>query len=298
MHSHTELVSESKIKSHTKRFFASAQNDGDNQTYRHTEALAEVSNKQNSNNRFFASAQNDRICNKAAFTLAEVLITLGIIGIISAITIPMLITKYQKQQTIIRLKGAYSQLNQALRRSTIDNEEVSGWDFSSPNWADKYLIPYLVGTKQHWKDLSASDSIPYKEVSGRRETGLALMRPGFGGTSIYTMLNGVDIFFYDHRPNATTSGWRTDIVVDINGVLTKPNQFGKDAFFFQLWEDGSLLPMGYKTTYECHVPGDFDREFLKKGTCLNYGCNKNGRGMWCAALLMKDGWQILSDYPW
>ena len=264
-HSHSELVSESKIKSHTKRFFA--------------------------------SAQNDRVHNKAAFTLAEVLITLGVIGVVAALTLPTLINNYQKKQAATRLKAAYSQLTQAIRMSTAENEEVSGWDCDSPNWFDRYLLNYMVGIKHQWKDLSAPDSIPYKQISGNRETGLAMLRPGFGGTEVYTLLNGVDIFFYSNR-KFDTKGLKTSFIIDTNGTSTKPNQFGKDTFYFSLWEDGSLLPMGYKTTNECHVPGDFDREFLKKGTCLNYGCNKNGRGMWCAALLMKDGWQILSDYPW
>ena len=49
---------------------------------------------------------------KKAFTLAEVLITLGIIGVVAAITIPGLITKYQKLATVVKLKKVYSQLNQ------------------------------------------------------------------------------------------------------------------------------------------------------------------------------------------
>lgn len=225
------------------------------------------------------------------------MITLGIIGVVAAITIPMLITKYQKQQTIIRLKGVYSQLNQAIRRSTIDNEEVSGWDFDSPNWFDKYLADYLVGTQQKWKDLSDENAIPYKQASGARETGLALLRPGFGGSKVYSMLNGVEFIFYIDT-NSNTPNYATSVIIDINSTYNGPNQFGKDTFMFSLWKDGAFLPMGYRSTSECKVPDGFDREFLKKGSCLSYGCNKNGRGMWCAALLMKDGWQMLPDYPW
>lgn len=39
-----------------------------------------------------------------SFTMAEVLITLGIIGIVAAMTLPALIQKYQKQETSARLK--------------------------------------------------------------------------------------------------------------------------------------------------------------------------------------------------
>ena len=52
--------------------------------------------------------------SKAAFTLAEVLITLGIIGIVAALTMPALIANYQKQVTLNGLKKAYSQLAQAV----------------------------------------------------------------------------------------------------------------------------------------------------------------------------------------
>ena len=48
------------------------------------------------------------------FTLAEVLITLGIIGVVAAMTIPMLIINYQKRLTLTRLKKTYSQLNQVI----------------------------------------------------------------------------------------------------------------------------------------------------------------------------------------
>lgn len=37
--------------------------------------------------------------NTKAFTLAEVLITLGIIGVVAALTIPGLITNFQKRET-------------------------------------------------------------------------------------------------------------------------------------------------------------------------------------------------------
>ena len=49
---------------------------------------------------------------KKAFTLAEVLITLGIIGIVAAMTLPTLIGKYQKKQTVTQLKKSYTEISQ------------------------------------------------------------------------------------------------------------------------------------------------------------------------------------------
>lgn len=64
------------------------------------------------------------------FTMAEVLITLGIIGIVAAMTLPSLVGKYQKVQTVNQLKKAYSVLAQAIELSEVQNEHVKYWDFN------------------------------------------------------------------------------------------------------------------------------------------------------------------------
>ena len=48
------------------------------------------------------------VSKNLAFTLAEVLITLGVVGIVAAMTLPIVITKYQKKQTLIK---SYKSLN-------------------------------------------------------------------------------------------------------------------------------------------------------------------------------------------
>lgn len=50
---------------------------------------------------------------KKAFTLAEVLITLGIIGVVASMTLPALIQKNNEKQIVVRLKKLYSMLQQA-----------------------------------------------------------------------------------------------------------------------------------------------------------------------------------------
>ena len=65
---------------------------------------------------------------KKGFTLAEVLITLGVIGIVAAMTIPTMINNYQKKVTVTKLKLAYSQLYNAIKLSEVDNGNFNGWD--------------------------------------------------------------------------------------------------------------------------------------------------------------------------
>ena len=54
---------------------------------------------------------------KYGFTLAEVLITLGIIGVVAAITIPGLMSKYYEHQTVARMLETQSILTQAIRQA-------------------------------------------------------------------------------------------------------------------------------------------------------------------------------------
>ena len=90
---------------------------------------------------------------RAAFTLAEVLITLGIIGVVAAMTMPVLIQKHKNQVTEARLKKFYSVINQAIIMSEAVNGERIYWaDFYTgkvvnattvESWFNIYLKPYM-----------------------------------------------------------------------------------------------------------------------------------------------------------
>lgn len=84
---------------------------------------------------------------KTGFTLAEVLITLGIIGIVAAMTIPNLISSYQKHVIETRLKEDYSIFTQAMRRAQDDEvpfddniaQDLSG----NKKWFETFVLPYI-----------------------------------------------------------------------------------------------------------------------------------------------------------
>ena len=64
---------------------------------------------------------------KFAFTLAEVLITLGIIGVVAAMTMPVLMQKYKEQATITRVKKFYSVFSQAYTMAVNENGTIDTW---------------------------------------------------------------------------------------------------------------------------------------------------------------------------
>ena len=98
---------------------------------------------------------------KRGFTLAEVLITLGIIGIVAAMTMPTLIQKNNNKVVETRLMKFYSVINQAIKMAEVDYgdkvywwEDVKGAEIdkdgnpvpgtsASEKWFNKYLAPYM-----------------------------------------------------------------------------------------------------------------------------------------------------------
>ena len=86
------------------------------------------------------------------YTLAEVLITLGIIGIIAALTIPPLTVNYQKKEAATKLKYTYSMLAQAILLSEKDNGFESEWELDksessgvkiTEKFVKTYIEPYI-----------------------------------------------------------------------------------------------------------------------------------------------------------
>lgn len=82
---------------------------------------------------------------KKAFTLAEVLITLGIIGAVAALTMPMLIGHFEKTTTATKLKKFYSVMAQATDKAMSENGDWSTWDYSlsAKDFFNKYYASNL-----------------------------------------------------------------------------------------------------------------------------------------------------------
>lgn len=233
---------------------------------------------------------------KFGFTLAEVLITLGIIGVVAAMTIPALMTSYQKIRTANQLKAAYATLANAIRLSEEENGELSGWNLAGHNGINRFeefLAPYLKATR---RDIRAN-TLKYYSPGGRRETDLAIVRTR---SAAFTLLNGVEYIFSDGSiigEQGTSKAQTIGLIVDLNGYNSLPNRFGRDAFYFVINTDKGLIFLfsddGEKgTVYKSR------KQLLKGPSRYNYQCNKSGRGMWCGALIHRDGWTISKDYPW
>ena len=214
---------------------------------------------------------------KFGFTLAEVLITLGVIGVVAAMTMPTVIKNYQKQVTVNKLKKAYTSLSNAVQMSKTVNGEVKDWDIkfdgklqSTSDFADKYLIPYMKVVKA-CKTNKTGDCGIKVDSGGSNDANM---------TSFFTN-DGVKYFAGNGYGNNGLITSSYIIYIDINGN-NKPNKFGKDVFIFQISINKGIL---------------IANSVNSDKTTIDKYCSKNV-GISCAAKIIKAGWKIEDDYPW
>lgn len=86
---------------------------------------------------------------KNGFTLAEIIITLGIIGIVAAMTMPALMTNMRKKTASARLKTFYSTMKQMLLLAQDEHGSVNNWNNNLPydEFFDTYFLPYIKASK-------------------------------------------------------------------------------------------------------------------------------------------------------
>ena len=184
-----------------------------------------------------------------AFTLAEVLITLGIIGIVAAMTMPSLITAKQEKATISTIKKNYSIFANALLMAQNDNGELYTWgitkDADGLNLVSSNLKPYLkiiedcgVGEKS---DCAPGDNGKFKDLTGRKRT------EDFSSSDYYSFrLNdgtAVAIQLKTKAECISSESSCMNFYIDTNGKKY-PNTLGKDIFYFAGYGNGKLRAAG------------------------------------------------------
>ena len=184
------------------------------------------------------------------FTLAEVLIALVVIGIVSAITIPSLINKTNNEEAVSKLKKTYSTLSQATNQIIAEEgtskASVGGWADNSEHVYQLYKSR-LNNTKECGNTTKCFDQI--KDVGYKRLDGKGFDTAWVEGslTRRLILADGVQITFLHKSDTCEFDTYsRTnrcvEIGVDVNGAK-KPNTWGRDAFRFAITDKG-LQPYG------------------------------------------------------
>ena len=202
--------------------------------------------------------KNFKINNLKAFTLSETLITVGIIGVVAALTLPSLINRTKNKELHTAFLKTYSELNQLAVLFTAHNGvTIPEYSASIENGISaetaKLIFSYydspmtLTSSGQGLEDadgnIKAFYNINYlngKPYSGGanssgRNSSFLCDNTGFRSTK------SGEILILNDAPKAGENG--PVICVDINGTQ-KPNRYGIDYFMFIFTTDGKVLPMG------------------------------------------------------
>ena len=225
---------------------------------------------------------------KRAFTLAEVLITLGIIGIIAALTLQTVIANSKKKEISSKLKKFYSSLNQAVLLSEIDNGDYRYWDFSHDGLIDED------GNKDQNLNTELSEKFFNKYIA--KYLKYIRYEKGFNSTNEdtgLTILTTNRIILADGAIVYLGFGNCADFIVDINGDK-KPNEYAYDRFMFNICPAESNFKFNSKEKVTVYV-GRNASEVTTQEKALSI-CKSNPQK--CGRLLQLNNWEIPDDYPY
>lgn len=181
------------------------------------------------------------------FTLAEVLITLVIIGVIAAITVPTLHANYTEEEKKSKIKKGYSTLANAMTRVRADGGGmILDYDVNDDletvqTWFEDYLEQYLITTKVCYNTSGCWSDTGSKYMNGSSAGGST----GIGYPTVTAVLND-GMFINIDRCTISSYGIKSEnqygliVYFDINGNK-KPNVVGKDIFLTVFTDDG-LVP--------------------------------------------------------
>ena len=246
---------------------------------------------------------------KAAFTLAEVLITLGVIGVVAALTMPSLIAHYQKKVLVDQIKKAYSTINEGFRQimvndgctdyacagfwgkdyagrfsETNSNKIINTFKLSSV-FVDSGLEPSFIPSHYMYNItyLKYEQSLPFAYLLGTSG----------GGGILGTCPDGMILWISNNRIGISDY-YAMSILFDVNGEKG-PNVVGRDIHELLLIENviTTKYTQTYRNTFKRLNPGLSFAIALQ--TDIEKNCSKEeteSSGSSCLTKIINEGWQM------
>lgn len=221
-----------------------------------------------------------------AFTLAEVLVILGIIGVVAALTLPTLIQNHKRQEYITRLKKVYSVLQQDIDLAKIENGDIGTWDWDLGlnDFVETYLLKNLQ-ISQNCKTASGC----WNSTEGILNLGGSGVLERIEDSSYYKiqLTDGTYVAFLKQDNN------HLHFYVDTNGDKL-PNRYGYDCAIMTFTKTDFV-----DSFHDIKNSGLYFYGFgLNRNTLLNSvnGCSRGKYGHYCGALFQYDGWKMQPDY--
>lgn len=221
--------------------------------------------------------------NLEAFNLSEVLISLVVIGVVAALTIPQFVQKYTERAMVVKLKKSYAALQNAYQMAQAEYGEKFTDD---ADWSNGTNISFYLGEKlAPYLDIvhtcTQRDNFCYGTKGPQGEAGTYYTKIPKGGYTAMRAANLVSFVLKDGSlirflvsPNRKAK--IVEIMIDVNGPKG-PNWYGFDTFFFNInayqeYKDNRI------------VPYDAGKTSSREGCRLNSTHSK-----YCAAWVLKNG---------
>lgn len=235
--------------------------------------------------------------NNFGFTLAEVLITLGIIGVVAAITIPALISACNKNIVETRLNQTNAIILQAFRRYQADNgdssmslesygdADVNGYSWQrSKDFFDEYFGKSFNTTHTYPK----GTRFPIYSANGTKYFGNSL-----GTYAVYNMLNNGTVIGV--AKNGNYDGTRIQVILNPQKKILR---VGRDVFEFQYMSDGLSGYYAYNPQLRRNYSEGQRSSYLD--ACKSNSSNPlyaMDAAEFCTFLIMQNNFKVPKDYP-
>ncbi len=236
--------------------------------------------------------------NRRAFSLAEVLITLVVIGIIVSITVNNIFVSTFKREVLSKLKKNYASFAHAILLSKFENGSINNWydmaEKNAYNYYNLFLRKYLQTGNicTDYKDCGYKNSKPWKYLNGdvynwtimeEKETRVFFYLND--GTFVAVKTGSLSCSKKDSNgicigEQNAASLEAPVVIIDINGGK-EPNMFGKDVFLLYLDNDTGVVPHG--------------KTYTK--SLINSNCSLSDKGTCCLMRIIGNSWQFDKDYP-
>lgn len=241
---------------------------------------------------------------KNGFTLAEVLITLAIIGVVAAMTIPTLLQNQAKQQYVTSLKKSYTQFNQALQQLTNNYGCVQDLNCTGVYITDSDVTTFGDAITQYFKIAKNCKTTN----PGCFVTDIKFNIDGSGSTQSlddtnkyrFITVDGISFSLEDLEGYNCVNGEAAkgdnfsqicgQVFVDVNGPKRAPNTFGRDIFIFYITNGrgAMLFPRGGQGDAYAGSWKDYSTSTINQ--CDNATGKMQGNS--CAGRIMDEGWQM------
>lgn len=225
-----------------------------------------------------------------AFTLAEVLITLGVIGVVAALTLPTVINNIRTKDLESRFKKMDTLIQEAIKKTVYEYGYTDIKEFNIPRrqaTSDKVsaLAADVENLNKIWlkqfkilREIDSSELVRKKSVYQLDGTVERMWNINifFNGKKNYLLSNGASISTLAADNDPYAAGASVLLIFDTNSPFKGPNRHGYDIFIYR-------SDINYYTNIPCSA--------IRNHSLRNYGCypyahsninpaGKSGKSYW------------------